>query len=114
MEYTDEFEVWWEALDEDDQVKIAAAVNVLTAEGPALKRPLVGKIEASRHQHMKELIPPSSSIRILFAFDPRTSAILLIGGDKAGNWKGWYATNIPIADDLYDLHLQDLKREGLI
>jgi hypothetical protein len=47
------------------------------------------------------------SIRILFAFDPDREAILLLGGDKAGNWKGWYKENIPVADALYDEHLEN-------
>jgi len=42
-----------------------------------------------------------SEIRIIFAFDPTRSALLLLGGDKAGNWKRWYRDNIPIAERLY-------------
>ena len=49
---------------------------------------------------------------MLFAFDPRRMAILLIGGDKTGEWNAWYQRMIPVADDLYDEHLETLKREG--
>lgn len=45
---------------------------------------------------------------ILFAFDPVRRAILLVAGDKAGNWKKWYRTNIPLADELLDQHLRAL------
>jgi hypothetical protein len=45
----------------------------------------------------------------LFAFDPELHAILLVAGDKAGNWTKRYKTNIPIADDLFDDHLRILK-----
>jgi len=38
---------------------------------------------------------------VLFAFDPTRSALLLLGGDKAGNWQRWYKENIPIAEQLY-------------
>ncbi len=115
VEFTDQFEGWWTELSEADQDKITAAVNVLAAEGPKLKRPLVGKIEGTtRHHHLKELIPPASSIRILFAFDSRSSAILLLGGDKRGHWTGWYERSVPAAEDLYDDHLYQLAREGLI
>jgi hypothetical protein len=31
-------------------------------------------------------------------------AILLVGGDKSDNWAGWYAQNIPIADQRFDKH----------
>ncbi len=46
-------------------------------------------------------------------FDPRRSAILLIAGDKTGDGR-WYDTHIPIADQLYDEHLEQLKQEGLL
>lgn len=51
--------------------------------------------------------------RVFYAFDPRRNAILLIGGNKAGDDQ-WYAKNIPIADRLYDEHLDDLNRERKI
>ena len=63
---------------------------------------------------MKELRPCGSNIRILFAFDPRRVAILLLGGDKAGQWHTWYNQAIPVADRLYDDHLDQLRREGLL
>ena len=65
-------------------------------------------------RNMKELRPSSSShaaLRVLFAFDPERKAIMLIAGNKAGNWKGWYRTNIPMADDRFDEHLKH-QREG--
>jgi hypothetical protein len=52
-------------------------------------------------------------LRTLFAFDPRRSAILLIGGDKTGDDR-FYERMIPRADGLYDLHLKTLREEGLI
>ncbi|GAC1499182.1 MAG: hypothetical protein NVS2B15_21840 [Pseudarthrobacter sp.] len=61
---------------------------------------------------MKELRPGSSGrleLRILFAFDPERRAILLVAGDKTGNWSKWYKTNIRVADDLFDDHLRILK-----
>ena len=61
---------------------------------------------------MKELRPGSTGrteFRLLFAFDPERQAILLIAGDKAGDWRGWYKKNIPLADDLFDDHLAILK-----
>lgn len=79
--------------------------------GPALWRPLVATVKGSKHKNMKELRPPSSGsteVRVLFAFDPLPSAILLLGGDKSGEWRKWYATNIPTADALYDEHLSKL------
>ena len=52
-------------------------------------------------------------MRIFYAFDPRRTAILLIGGDKTGNDR-FYEEYVPVADNLYDEHLEELRREGLI
>jgi hypothetical protein len=112
VEYTDEFEEWWFSLSERDQNRIRASIAVLEQLGPGLGRPLIDTIHHSRHANMKELRPPGSNIRILFAFDPRRIAILLIGGDKTNQWEVWYATMIPVADQLYDDHLAALRREG--
>jgi hypothetical protein len=61
---------------------------------------------------MKELRPMGSNIRVMFAFDPRRTAILLIGGDKTGRWREWYEKMIPMADQLYVDHLEELRAEG--
>ena len=50
--------------------------------------------------------------RILYAFEPRRAAILLIGGKKTGQNR-WYEEFIPLADRLYDVHLEQLRREGV-
>jgi hypothetical protein len=112
IEVTDQFRDWYGVVTDDDAQAINDAVDVLQQQGPSLGRPLVDTLEHSRHAHMKELRPLSTSIRILFAFDPRRMAILLLGGDKQGEWERWYRVNIPRADDLYDAHLAALKKEG--
>lgn len=105
----DLFDPWFNTLGDADQDRIVAAVNMLAAQGPALRRPLVGSIETSQYPNMKEL-RPTNSIRILFAFDPNRDAILLLGGDKRGQWSKWYRTAIPEADARYAEHLADLER----
>ena len=64
---------------------------------------------------MKELIIQHRGrpYRVLYAFDPRRCAILLLGGDKTGD-RRWYKKYVPIADHLYDEHLENLRKEGLI
>lgn len=84
-------------------------MEVLEERGPALGRPLVDNVHQSQHPNMKELRPLGGNIRILFAFDPRRSAILLVGGDKTGHWNEWYAEQVPVADALYDEHLQEIE-----
>jgi hypothetical protein len=113
IEGTDEFAEWFGTLDADTQDDIAAALDLLADQGPHLGRPLVDTLVSSRHAQMKEL-RPSRNVRILFTFDPRRMAILLLGGDKRGQWARWYKVNIPIADALYDEHLRALEEEGLV
>lgn len=103
---------WLASLDQDSLEQVVAAVELLENHGPQLGRPLVDTVSRSRHKNMKELRPGSSGrteLRILFAFDPERRAILLVAGDKSGDWKRWYVRNIPIADDLFDDHLLMLK-----
>lgn len=112
VEYTDEFEGWWHGLTPHQQEALDAAVQLLMEYGPALGRPLVDRIKGSRHQHMKELrVSQGGALRILFAFDPRRAALLLLGGDKSGQWEQWYRTAVPRADELFDENLAQLGEE---
>jgi hypothetical protein len=115
IEYTDEFEGWWDLLSEAEQESMRASVKLLGELGPNLRFPHTSGVNGSRHGHMRELRIQHAGhpYRLLFAFDPRRCAILLLGGDKTGNDR-WYDENIPIADRLYDEHLELLKKDGLI
>ena len=66
-------------------------------------------LKGSRHANMKELRPRGGNLRLLFAFDPTRTAIVLVAGDKTDNWTRWYKANIPVADDRYDEHLRQLR-----
>jgi len=115
VEYTDEFDHWWQELDEAQQESIASSVELLRELGPHLPRPHADAIHGSRHANMKELRTQHRGrpLRTLFAFDPRRFAILLIGGDKTGDDR-FYERMIPTADRLYDEHLASLRKDGLI
>jgi hypothetical protein len=112
VEFTGQFESWWNGLTEDEQERVAAAVELLEELGPSSGRPLVDTLKASRHRNMKELRPCGGHLRILFAFDPRRTAILLCGGDKSARWGAWYAEAIEMADRLYDEHLEAIADKG--
>ena len=105
IEYTDEFEAWWSQLDEAEQESVASVVGVLEQEGAVLGHPYSSGIKASRHSHMRELRiqHAGNPYRVLYAFDPRRTAILLIGGCKAGDQR-FYEKLVPIADQLYSEH----------
>jgi len=112
VEYTDEFGDWWDTLTESEQDAVDRCVICLEDLGPRLREPYSKRIESSRHHpDMKELRASAGGhkLRVLYAFDPRRTAILLIGGDKTGEWEDFYKKMIPIADDLYDEHLDSLS-----
>jgi hypothetical protein len=111
VEFTDQFERWWDQLSMEEQAAIDVTVEVLQERGPGLGRPFVDTVKGSRHANMKELRPRGGFIRILFAFDPRRMAILLLGGDKRDRWSSWYEEMIPVADRLFDEHLATSQRE---
>ena len=115
VEYTAEFGDWWSTLSEAEQESLAASVQLLEERGPNLGFPHSSGINGSKHSHMRELRTQHEGhpYRTLYAFDPRRSAILLIGGDKTGDDR-WYDVNVPAADRLYDEHLEQLRKEGLI
>lgn len=115
VEFTDEFEVWWNTLAKEEQSSLDASVRLLEFFGPALGFPHSSGIFGSRHGHMRELRTQCGGkpLRTLYAFDPRRTAILLIGGDKTGNDR-WYDEFVSRADSLYDEHLRQLMEEGLL
>jgi hypothetical protein len=86
VEYTNEFGAWWDGLDDDVSKRVGAAVDLLATHGPELRFPHSSGINGSRHAHMRELRIQSAGrpLRVFYAFDPRRTAILLVGGDKTG------------------------------
>jgi hypothetical protein len=117
VEGTREFEEWFTGLDDDEAERVAFVVDLLVAQGPTLDHPYTSKVSGSRHSHMRELRIQHRGrpYRVLYAFDPRRTAILLVGGVKGGAACGrsWYMTHVPIADVLYDRYLEELEAEGL-
>jgi hypothetical protein len=115
VEHTNEFEEWWLGLSDTLWEDITAIVLLLMEHGPQLSFPYSSGVSQSKHSHMRELRVQSGGrpIRIFYAFDPRRSAILLIGGDKTGDDR-FYRRMIPIADALYETYPRELRDEGLI
>ena len=114
---TDEVSGWLDDLatvDDDSYRQVVYAIEALAEVGRNLGRPLVDRIKGSAIHNLKELRPGSAGtteVRILFAFDPWRSAILLVVGDKAGNWSGWYRHAIPHAEQLYETYLKERAAE---
>lgn len=85
------------------------AIDALAESGPGLGRPLVDTITHSSLANLKELRP--GTMRILFVFDPWRSSILLVAGDKAGQWEAWYREAIPLAEQRYAIYLKERAQE---
>jgi hypothetical protein len=112
--FTNEILAWINALDEKSKAQVVDAIDRLAEGGPGLGRPLVDRLEGSQVHNLKELRPGSagrSEIRILFAFDPWRSAILLVGGDKSGDWSAWYKQMIPRAEELFADYVKEREAE---
>jgi len=115
VEYSEEFGQWWHELSEAEQDAIDVVVRILEQRGPQLRFPYSTSVVGSRHSHMRELRIQhrGQPYRVLYAFDPRRTAILLIGSRKTGDDR-WYDEFVPRADLLYDEHLEELRKERLI
>ena len=112
IEVTEEFKVWWNGLNEAEQMSVGTGVGLLIEEGLSLSFPHSSKINSSRHSAMRELRVQHQGCpyRVLYIFDPRRTAILLLGGDKTGDDR-WYEKNVPRADRIYEQYLKELQQE---
>lgn len=112
---TDQVRDWLHALRRTDRStakQVAAAIQALLNVGPELGRPLVDRIKGSQVHNLKELRPGSagnSEVRILFVFDPKRNAVLLVAGDKSGKWQTWYREAIPQAEASYTQYLEEAR-----
>jgi hypothetical protein len=115
VEHTDEFAQWYHGLSEAQQDDVTTAGLLLMDMGPQLPFPHSSGVNGSKHAHMHELRVQSGGrpLRVFYAFDPRRSAILVIGGDKTADNR-FYERMIPIADKLYDVYIEEIRKEGLI
>lgn len=110
-----EVAAWLAALDQRSAESVADAIEVLELEGPSLGRPLVDTLSGTKLKNLKELRPGSSKrseVRILFVFDPARQAVLLVAGDKCGEWNRWYKRMIPVAELRYAEHAHRLSKKG--
>jgi hypothetical protein len=110
VEFTDEFRDWYEdSLSASEQEDVARVVEMLERAGPMLPFPYSSGIQGSKFAHMRELRIQHEGrpYRVLYAFDPLRSALLLLGGEKTGDDR-WYDRIVPKADALYERHLRQI------
>jgi hypothetical protein len=106
VEYTDAFQAWWEGLREAERESLDMAIHLLQEHGPTLSFPHSSRIFGSRLRTLRELRfqHRGRPYRVLYAFNPSRTAVLLLGGDKTGHDR-WYEQNVPRAAILYELHV---------
>ncbi|MFY1620728.1 type II toxin-antitoxin system RelE/ParE family toxin [Micromonospora sp. WMMD729] len=117
---TAEVRDWLRSLRQADPAtyrSVNVAIDLLAETGPGLGRPLVDTLRGSAISNLKELRPRSGrevAVRVLFVFDPWSQAVLLVAGNKAGNWNRWYDQAIPLAEIAYEgwLAFERKRREG--
>ncbi|MCL2411557.1 MAG: type II toxin-antitoxin system RelE/ParE family toxin [Treponema sp.] len=112
VEFTNEFYDWWETLDEAEQDAVDRSVGLLEEKGTSLPFPYSSNVRQSKHGSMRELRSQCKGkpLRTFYVFDPRRTAILLIGGDKTGN-DDFYNEMVPKADKIYDEYLKEIQEE---
>lgn len=111
---TQEFIDWLRELPPVTQARVTFLRDLLTGRGPCLGRPYADRVHGSTRHNLKELRPSSNrdeALRILFYFDPARQALLLLGGDKSGDWQRWYAVNVPRAERLIEIHEARIREE---
>ena len=114
VEFHDEFEPEFEAMEEDVQDALLAAAKALQTLGPKAGRPYVDTLGGSGHANMKELrfdVRRGAQVwRAAFAFDPQRRAIILTAGAKQGLSQSlFYRRLIKKADARFDKHLEAMS-----
>ncbi len=100
---------WISGLSDNEKAHVLAAIELLSELGPALGRPLVDTVRSFHMSNLKEL--RVRNFRLLFAFDPKRTAVVLVGGSKRKRWDSWYTDNVPIAEKRFKAHLREGSEE---
>lgn len=108
-----DFKLWLLEQAQDVQTALFAHIGLLAAFGPSLGRPHVDTLKGSRLPNLKELRVQfqGEPWRVLFAFDPKRRAIVLVGGNKQGDAR-WYKKNIPVAEQRDARHLAQMEQNN--
>jgi hypothetical protein len=104
----DEFDDWFQSLDDADADAVARVVDMLELQGASLPFPYSSAIKGTR-MALRELRVQSHGhpLRVFYAFDPVRQAVLLIGGDKTGD-KRFYERMVPVAERIWIEYLREL------
>ena len=108
--YSSEFKAWFDTLLEDEQDSVLHGIALLKKAGPNLPRPYADVIHGSVINNLKELRIQHRGCpyRAFYVFDPLRQAVVLCAGNKTGNDKRFYKEMIPLAEAIYQRHLEEL------
>jgi hypothetical protein len=110
----DQFDDWFNSLDDKNQEDVLAILYLLEELGPLLSRPHADTLNGSQFPNMKELRVQSKGdpLRIFYAFDPERKAVLLCAGNKKGyKEKKFYNDMITLADQVFSEHLKNIHKK---
>jgi hypothetical protein len=110
--FSAEFRDWFDKQDKSLQRAVLMYAGLLEEHGPQLSRPHADTLKGSKLKNLKELRVQyrGDPYRILYAFDPKRQALLLVGGNKASD-KKWYERMMPLAETIFEAHLEKLRKE---
>jgi hypothetical protein len=103
---TPDFETWWDGLAIEEQKSVAVMVAMLEERGPTLPFPYSSGIAGSTKLRELRIQHAGKPYRILYAFDPKRNAVLLLGGKKTGTGR-WYEKHLPKAEKLFTAYLKE-------
>jgi hypothetical protein len=107
---TDEFLDWWNQLDSGEQISVGLAIEMLEVFGVLLGFPQSSSIAGSRKLRELRIQHHGEPYRVLYAFDPKRNAVLLLGGNKTGRDR-WYAENVPLAERIFEDYLRETDQK---
>lgn len=100
------FEQWWDGLNIEEQKSLAVVVAMLEERGVTLPFPYSSAIAGSAKLRELRIQHGGEPYRVIYAFDPRRNAVLLLGGKKTGRDR-WYDIYIPKAEKLFAAYLKE-------
>lgn len=110
---SDEYDAWFESLDEECKEAVLERVLLLRQFGPNLPRPYSDTLHGSKkYKNLKELRNETKNhlLRVAYYFDTERNAFLLTGGDKKGkNQKKFYRDLLAESEAIIERHEKGLK-----
>ena len=103
---TADFEHWWDGLAIEEQKSVAVVVAMLEERGVTLPFPYSSGITGSIKLRELRVQHAGKPYRVLYAFDPKRNAVLLLGGNKTGDDR-CYEAHVPKAEKLFMVYLKE-------